>query len=40
LAPPSVGRSRSLFNRSEKLAHGVSYPLSYRWGVASKGYLP
>jgi hypothetical protein len=24
LAPPSVGRSRSLFNRSEKLAHGVS----------------
>jgi hypothetical protein len=26
LAPPSVGRSRSLFNRSEKLAHGVSYP--------------
>jgi hypothetical protein len=25
LAPPSVGRSRSLFNRSGKLAHGVSY---------------
>jgi hypothetical protein len=24
LAPPSVGRSRSLFNRSEKLAHGVN----------------
>jgi hypothetical protein len=24
LAPPSVGRSRSLFNRSGKLAHGVS----------------
>lgn len=23
-APPSVGRSPSLFNRSEKLAHGVS----------------
>jgi hypothetical protein len=24
LAPPSVGRSRSLFNRSGKLAHGVN----------------
>ena len=24
LAPPSVGRSRSLFNLHEKLAHGVS----------------
>src|SRR5215218_10380014 len=24
-APPSVGRSPMLFNRSEKLAHGVSY---------------
>ncbi len=23
-APPSVGRSRSLFNRSQKRAHGVS----------------